>query len=85
MMKLIVETPGHTPPIAARSFAYTGVTLYEALMGEMPHHHSLVGQLNELTSIPQRVYGNSYFAPVTANAALARIINPHCSFKSFKC
>ncbi len=74
MLKLIIETPGHTPPVAARSFAYTGVTLYEALAGEMPNHHSLVGQLNGLTSIPQRMYGNSYVAPITANAALARII-----------
>ncbi len=74
MMKLIKETPGHTPPIAARSFGYAGVTLYESLVGEMPNHHSLVGQLNGLTSIPQRVYGNSYLAPITANAALARII-----------
>ncbi len=74
MMKLIIETPGHTPPIAARSFGYMGVALYESLMGEMPNHHSLVGQLNGLTSIPQRMYGNSYIAPITANAALARII-----------
>ncbi len=74
MMKLIVETPGHTPPIAARSFGYTGVTLYESLVGEMANHPSLVGQLNELTSMPQRKYGNSYIAPVTANAALAGII-----------
>lgn len=74
MMKLIVETPGHTPPIAARSFGYAGVTLYEAVVGEMPQHHSLAGQLNGLNSIPQRIYGNSYFAPITANAALAKII-----------
>jgi hypothetical protein len=74
MMKLISETPGHTPPVAARSFGYTGVTLYEALIGEMPNHHSLARQLNGLNSIPQRVYGNSYLAPVTANAALARIV-----------
>ncbi len=74
MMKLIVETPGHTPPIAARSFGYTGVTLYEALVGEMPQHHSLAGQLNGLNSIPERKYGNSYFAPITANAAMAKII-----------
>src|SRR6266542_5463994 len=74
MMKLIIETPGHTPPVAARSFGYTGVALYESLMGEMSNHHSLVGQLNGLTSVPQRVYGNSYIAPITANAALARII-----------
>ena len=50
MLKLIIETPGHTPPVAARSFGYTGITLYEALMGEMANHHSLVGQLNGLTS-----------------------------------
>ena len=74
MMKLIVETPGHTPPIVARSFGYTGVTLYEAIAGEMANHHSLVGQLNGLNSVPERKYGNSYFAPLTANAALARII-----------
>ena len=74
MLKLIKETPGHTPPIAARSIGYTGVALYESLVGEMPHHHSLTGQLNGLTSIPRRVYGNSYSAPLTANAALARII-----------
>jgi hypothetical protein len=48
MLKLITETPGHTPPIAARSFGYTGVTLYESLVGEKPQHHSLVGQLNGL-------------------------------------
>src|SRR6478672_1657055 len=74
MMKLIVETPGHTPPIVARSFGYTGVTLYEAIAGEMANHHSLVGQLNGLNSVPERKYGNSYFAPLSANAALARII-----------
>jgi hypothetical protein len=74
MLKLIIETPGHTPPVAARSFAYTGITLYEALQGEKANHHSLVGQLNGLSSMPQRAFGNSYLAPVTANAALARII-----------
>src|SRR6266542_1756147 len=74
MLKLIIETPGHTPPIAARSFGYTGVALYESLMGEMSNHHSLVGQLNGLTAVPQPVYGNSYIASITANAALARII-----------
>lgn len=74
MMKLIIETPGNTPPIAARSFGYTGITLYESLVGEMPLHHSLAGQLNGLTSLPKRQYGNSYAAVLTANAALAKII-----------
>ena len=74
MLKLIIETPGNTPPIAARSFGYTGVTLYESLVGQLPLHHSLAGQLNGLMSTPRRQYGNSYSSTLTANAALARII-----------
>src|SRR5689334_25292400 len=42
MLKLTIETPGHTPPIAARSFGYAGVALYESLVDNMhPGHHSL--------------------------------------------
>ena len=74
MLRLIKETPGHTPPIAARSFGYAGVTLYESLLGGMPQRHSLTGQLHGFTSVPQRKYGNAYAAPLVANAALARII-----------
>lgn len=73
MLNLVIETPGHTPPIAARSFGYTGVALYESLVGGMQHHQSLVGQLNGLNSIPTRKYGNSYFAPEVANAAIAKM------------
>lgn len=72
-LQLTKETPGHTPPVAARNFAYMGVAAYEALVGEMSGHRSLAGQLNGLHSVPQRQYGHSYLAPVTANAALARI------------
>jgi membrane-associated phospholipid phosphatase len=74
MLRLIVETPGHTPPVAARSFGYAGVALYESILSETPQHHSLAGQLNGLSSLPQRKFGNSYAAPLTANAALARIV-----------
>lgn len=73
MLKLVLETPGHTPPVAARSFAHAGVALYEAVLGGTRQHHSLAGQLNGLTTLPQRKYGNAYSVPLTANAALARI------------
>lgn len=73
-LQLVLETPGHTPPIAARSFGYMGITLYEVIVDDMPHRHSLIGQLNGLASLPKRVYGNSYLPSLTANAALARII-----------
>lgn len=75
MLKLTIETPGHVPPVAARDFSYTGVALYESLVeGMHPGHHSLAGQLNELTSVPERDHGNSYAPPIIANAALARIV-----------
>src|SRR5437868_7521766 len=45
MLKLTVETPVHTPPVAARSFGYAGIALYESLVDNMHlGHHSLVGQ-----------------------------------------
>lgn len=74
MMKLIIETPGHTPPVAARSFGYTGVALYESLIGQNHGYRSLAGQLTGLNYIPQRQYGNSYIGALTANASLARMI-----------
>src|SRR5258706_3327346 len=75
MLKLTIETPGHTPPIAARNFGYAGVALYESLVeGMHPGHQSLAGQLNALTAVPERDHGNSYAPPVIANAALARIV-----------
>ncbi len=74
MLNLATETPGHTPPILARSLGNAGVVVYESLVGEMPNHHSLVGQLNGLNSIPQRKQGNSYHGPVMVNAALASIV-----------
>jgi membrane-associated phospholipid phosphatase len=73
-LSLVTQTPGHTPPIAARSFGYMGITLYESLVGEVYHKHSLVGQLNGLNSIPERKYGKSYESTATANASLARIV-----------
>ncbi|MEP7230339.1 MAG: vanadium-dependent haloperoxidase [Ginsengibacter sp.] len=74
MMKLLTETPGHVPPVAARDFGYTGVALYESLVGDIPGYHSLAGQLSGLTSLPQRGNGQYYNATLTANAALAEII-----------
>src|SRR4051812_17211469 len=47
MLQLTIQTPGHTPPVAARNFGYTGVALYESLVDGMhPGHSSLAGQLN---------------------------------------
>jgi hypothetical protein len=45
---LVKTQPGHSPPVASRVYAYTGVTLYESIVHGAPEHRSLVGQLNGL-------------------------------------
>lgn len=70
---LIQQTEGFTPPVAARALGYAGVTLYEAVVPGMPGQQSLVGQLNELTSLPQPTPQQSYAWPAVANSALATL------------
>lgn len=72
-LQLIKETSGFTPPVASRALGYSGLTLYEAVVNGMPEHNSLVGQLNELSELPQPQAGQSYHWPSAANAALATI------------
>jgi PAP2 superfamily len=72
-LRLIEHTPGHTPPISARDFGYMGVTVYESLVGGMQHGHTLAGQLQGLSRLTGRNYGDSYDAAIIANAALAKI------------
>ncbi|MFB6456170.1 vanadium-dependent haloperoxidase [Chitinophaga sp. Hz27] len=73
-LKLIKETPGFTPPIAARAIAYTGITLHEAVLGNSRYAVSLVGQLNGLQSVPPYNRQQTYSWPVVANSAMAQII-----------
>ncbi len=56
-----------------RPYAYTGITLYEAVEPGMPAYQSLQGQLNGLTGLPQTLPGLAYHWPSSANAALAYI------------
>ncbi len=72
-LKLIQETAGFTPPVASRALGYSGLTLYEAVIHGMPDHNSLVGQLNDLSQLPQPETNRRYHWPSAANAALATI------------
>lgn len=69
--ELVRETRGFTPPVASRAFAYTGVTLYEAVVGGMSGYQSLAGQLNELGELPKP--SGDYHWGMVANAALMTI------------
>ena len=62
---------GNTPLI--RLYAYTGVALYESVVGGMPAFQSVASQLNGLSGLPETQHGFAYHWPSTANAAMALI------------
>lgn len=74
-LECVQKTPGFSPPVASRAFGYSGVALYQAVLGGMPNNKSLEGQLNGLNDgmISDPESGKEYHWPTVANAALARI------------
>jgi hypothetical protein len=72
-LRLVTRTWGFSPPVAARAFGYTGVTLYESIMAGMPEYQSLAHQLSELGDLPQPEADMAYHWPAAANSALATI------------
>lgn len=74
-LELSQTTPGFTPPVVSRAFAYSGVTLYEAVVPGMPGYQSLAGQLNGLRELPQPIAGIEYDWRVVANSALYEIVH----------
>src|SRR6266446_6499827 len=66
-----------SPPVASRVYAYAGVALYEAVVGGMPAHTSLAGQLNGMPGMPKiagtLIAGTLYDWEATASAALATV------------
>jgi PAP2 superfamily len=66
-----VKAENLSPPVAARAYGIAGVTLYEAIIPGFPGHQSLIGQLNDLTSLPQSQGHEKYHWPTVANSALA--------------
>lgn len=71
--KLILELVRHTatyvPPVAARAFAYIGITAHEALASGNSALRSLAGQLTDLPPPPVRPAGE-YDEPCVIHAAL---------------
>ena len=69
-LELVRHTPTYTPPVASRSFAYLGVTAFEAETTGPGKLQSLAGQLNGLTAGPQREAGKAYDEAVVIHAAM---------------
>lgn len=73
-LELTKKTAGYTPPVAARAYAYGGLTMYESVVGGLPNNQSLAGQLAALTTLPKVEAGKEYNWALSANAAEANIL-----------
>jgi hypothetical protein len=71
VLPAIQQTPGQSPPVAARTLAYLGLGLYESVVAGMPGQRSLAGQLSELESLPPAQPDEVLHWPTVANATLA--------------
>lgn len=68
------------PPEASRMYGYLGTTVYEALIGGMPDHNSLAGQLNGLTKLPRTDYQLEYDWPTVLIESLFQVCTDLLSF-----
>lgn len=69
----VVRDEHLSPPAAARIYAYTGITLYEAVLPSMPQNCSLSGQLPAMPQMPRPDASLAYDWPLVANSALAAV------------
>ncbi|MEZ0608679.1 vanadium-dependent haloperoxidase [Fibrella sp. WM1] len=73
-LRLVRNSPGFTPPVAARTFGYAGLAMYEAVVPGMPNNVSMVRQLQGLTALPQTTPNQTYNWALSANAAQAEVL-----------
>ena len=71
VLELVRHTPTYSPPVASRSFAYLGVTAFEAAASGSRELQTLAGQLNGLHPLPPRETDKNYDEAVILEAALA--------------
>ncbi|MFT3955013.1 MAG: vanadium-dependent haloperoxidase [Piscinibacter sp.] len=73
VLPAIQQTPGQSPPVAARTMAYLGLGLYESIVAGTPGRRSFAGQLSELESLPAAQPDEVLHWPTVANATLAAL------------
>lgn len=74
-LKLVKETAGFSPPVAARAFGFMGLTLYEAVVPGMPGYQSTQGRMYELYAVTSPDPNANYHWPAVANNAMATVID----------
>ena len=70
ILQLVRHTATYSPPVASRSFAYLGVTVYESIASGSDKLQTLAGQLPDLKDLPKRQVGKQYDDAVVLNAAM---------------
>lgn len=77
LLDLTQHHPGFSPPVAARAFGYSGLTLYETVRFGMPGYRSLAGQISEFNAsmLPEPDQSQRYHWGIAGNASLRVIVN----------
>ena len=71
-LRCLRQNPGFAPPLVARSLGYTGITLYESVVHEMPTYQSLATEL-KIPGLPLTRKFTCH-GMISANAALAMAV-----------
>jgi membrane-associated phospholipid phosphatase len=74
LLELVRSSPGFTPPVAARTMGYLGVTLWEAVAPGTPGGVSLATQLNAMPALPRPATDAVYDWRLVANSAAAGVL-----------
>lgn len=62
-----------SPPVAARTYAYGAIAMYEAVVHGMPGYQSLAGQLNGLNGLPVPDPGLEYDWPTVLAQTMSQV------------
>ena len=73
-LRLIRNTTGVTHIAFSRHFSYTGIAVYESLVGGAPSYKSIATKLSGNLHLPASVKGVKIFHPAAANASIADML-----------
>lgn len=79
---LVKNNTGVTHIAYSRHFAYTGIALYESLVGTDRQYKSLADKLNGSINLPVNPVGKPIYRPAAANAAIAEMLRHFYAGKS---
>ena len=76
-LDVIKNSPGCSPPVAARTYGYLGLAMYEAARPGLTGYKSMGGQINGLSAedVPNAESGLEYNWALAVNAAAAEILH----------